>query len=218
MKKILFLALGLFACLTSCVKRQDVPVGIAHVKFVNAVDSSANQDVYAGGQLLTKGPVGYGGYTEYFSVNSGFTIFEYTNSGTQEVTGQINHGMDIDSYSTVYYYRDLNSLIQTGATRDDMTLPPAGKARVRFIHLNFFLNNSINIGVVGAASPLAKDLVFRAASAYFDVDPGVRFQASATDVVTAPVIDARIAAGKIYTIWIDGSSRTDLRSHTILQN
>ena len=200
------------------MKRQDVPVGTAHVRFVNAVDSSANQDVYAGGKILSGGPVGYGFSTTYFSVPSGFTIFEFTNSGTQEVKGQINHGMDIDSYSTIYWYRDLNSLIQTGATRDDMSSPPAGQARVRFVHLNFYLNNSINVGISGVATPLAKDLAFRAASAYFNVEPGTKFQASGTGVVTAPVIDAKIVAGKIYTIWIDGDGGTDLRSHIIVQN
>jgi hypothetical protein len=218
MKRLLFLACSLVIGLSSCVKRQDTPVGNASVKFVNAVDKSNDQDVYAGGKLLSRGPLGYGFSTEYFTVPSGFTIFEYTNTGTQEIQGQINHGMDIDSYSTIYYYRDLNSLIQTGATRDDMTAPPAGKARVRFIHLNYYFNNSINVGVVGAAAPLAKDLVFRAASGYFNVDPGTKFQASGTGIVTAPVIDVNIQAGKIYTIWIDGESGTNLRPHTVLQN
>ena len=98
-----------------------------------------------------------------------------------------------------------------------MSPPPSGKARVRFIHLNSFLNNSIRVAIVGGADLFAV-LAFGNASVYYNVDPGSKFQVSATGVTTAPVIDANIQAGKIYTFFFNGSTATELYGNMLIQN
>lgn len=217
MKKILFLSFGLLLLLNACVKKDDTKVGEAKVKFVNAVSGSEPQDAYVNGSLMTAVGVGYGQSTDYLTYYSGINSIAFADRGTMISNAIINYGTDIDSYATIYYYKTLLGGVTAGAIRDDMTAPPAGKARVRFVHLNNFLNNSLAVKAVDGAQ-LFPVLVFASASAYFDVEPGTKFQASATGVTTAPEINIGVQSGKIYTIILTGTAATELNALSILQN
>ncbi|MHA4894768.1 DUF4397 domain-containing protein [Pedobacter sp. PWIIR3] len=217
MKRILFLSLGLLILVSGCVKKDETPVGEAHLRFVNAVSGSASQDVYVGSTSVNQLGLGYAQATPYTSVTSGINLVSFADKGTLVANAIINYNTEIGSYSSVYYYKNLTGTLVAGAIRDDMTEPPSGKARVRFVHLNNFLDNSLRVSAVGGAE-LFPALVFGSASAYFDVAPGTKFQAAATGVVTSPEINFNVLAGKIYTIVLTGSVATELYAFSLLQN
>jgi hypothetical protein len=218
MKKVLFLGFSLLIFLASCVKKNEVPVGEVKIRFVNALRNSLPQDVYVNSTKLSIAPVASGQATAYLSLYSGLNNLAMANSGTMIANGDIiPYNAVIGSYATFFYTQNLKGGAATGLKEDDMTLPPAGKARVRFIHLNSFLDNYLKVSVVGGAE-LVPALSFGNASAYYDVEPGTKFQPAATLVVTAPVVDANLQAGKIYTIFFNGSTGTELYGNLLIQN
>ncbi|MEJ7558754.1 MAG: DUF4397 domain-containing protein [Pedobacter sp.] len=218
MKKLLILGFGLLIFLNSCVKKTEVPVGEVKIRFVNAVRNSLAQDVYVNNGKLDVAPVAAGQATAYLSLYSGQNYLAMANTGTSAPNGDIiPYNAVIGSYATFFYVQNLQGAPATGLKEDDMTAPASGKARVRFIHLNGFLNNSLSVSVVGGGQ-LFPALGFGNASSYYDVDPGVKFQVAATLVVTAPVVDANLKAGKIYTIFFNGTTGTELYGNLLIQN
>lgn len=219
MKKILFLVFGLSIFLGSCVKEKDVPVGEVKIRFVNALPNSLPQDVYVNSSKVNVPAVQPGQATSYLSFQSGLNYLAMANTGTTVANGDIiPYSGVIGSSATFFYTQNLSGGSATGLKEDDMTLPATGKARVRFIHLNSFLNNSIRVTVVGGLEPLFAGLGFGSASSYYNVDPGSKFQVAATGVTTAPVIDVNIQAGKIYTFFFNGTTDTELYGNMLIQN
>jgi hypothetical protein len=218
MKRVLILGCCLLIFLSSCVKKTEVPVGEVKIRFVNALPNSLPQDVYVNNGKLDVAPVAAGQATPYLSLYSGQNYLAMANIGTNTPNGDIiPYNAAIGSYATFFYTQNLQGAPATGLKEDDMTPPPSGKARVRFIHLNSFLNNSIRLSAVGGGE-LFSALGFGNASPYYNVDPGTKFQVAATLVVTAPVVDANLQAGKIYTIFFNGSTSTELYGNLLIQN
>jgi hypothetical protein len=218
MKKTLFFGLALLVFFSACVKQTEVPVGEVKIRFVNALPNSLAQDIYVNNGKLAVPPIAANQATAYLSLYSGLNYLAVANTGTMTANGDvIPYNAEIGSYATFFYTQNLVGSPQTYLAQDDMTLPPTGKARVRFVHFNGFLNNSLKVSAVSGAE-LFPALGFGNASSYFNVDPGTKFQASATGVTNAPVIDANLQAGKIYTIFFNGTAATELFANLLIQN
>jgi hypothetical protein len=227
MKKRL-LYLGLIVLFASCVKQDPPePVGEIKVRFVNTVQASNPQDMFIRG---VKAPNSvallYGQFSPYYTSTSGDNAFAFADMGTTEGTGNAGIGgkFEIGVEMTIFYFkllerRDLGALA-AGIKYDDNAMV-AGKARVRFLHLNRFLENFINFtvsvdGVDGKI--LSEGIGFAAASPYYEVDPGTKIKANATGITDPLIMDLNLQAGKNYTIWLDGPSEKVLMSHVIVQN
>ena len=218
MKRLLFVALSFTLLFASCVKKPaEAPVGEAKVRFVNAAIGTESQDLYINAGLVVTSPLGYRGSSPYFGYLSGFNVFAFANTGTQVATSSVDYASAIGSNSTIFQYRNLNGLIVSDPIPDDTSAPAAGKFKVRFVHLNHFLNNSMKVAVTGG-SDLFAALNFRAASAYYEVDPGTKFTASATGVTNAPEIVINATAGKVYTIWFSGEDEKQLIPNLLIHN
>ncbi|WP_214225597.1 DUF4397 domain-containing protein [Pedobacter sp. B4-66] len=222
MKKSFFLSLTLgILFLSSCFKApKPEPVGDAYVKAVNAVRGSTAQQFYLNGTKKSDAAIAYGESTPYITVTSGSSQFAFAdinattaNAATQAV------GVPIGIHATTFYFKVKNpttlqeSLVAT-IINDDLkpSLVP-GKARIRFIHLNYLLGNSVSI--VSATKDLLTGLAFGTASSYIDVDPDTKFTFKATGVTTSPEIGGDFLADKNYTIWIDGATANELTGHII---
>lgn len=212
--------------LSSCSKNDDIepePVGPANVRYVNAVQGSASQDLYVNDTKKNTQAVAYGDASAYMEITSGANVFKFYDAGTTTLRAQ-SEGYDfpIGVYATVFYYQAYGGQLGAFAVGDDMSAPPSGKAKVRFFHFNSYLGvneTSISVSVVGQTQVLIPALVYGDLNTrYFNVDPGAQFTFAATGVTNAPVVDAAIAAGKNYTIWINGTNAATLTGHVILQN
>ena len=106
------------------------------------------------------------------------------------------------------------------ALEDDLTSPAAGKAKVRFFHLNSYMAATVPLKVTVKGTTVVKDnLVFGEVTEYLQVDPGAKFSVTSTGITTPLSIDdANLIAGKVYTIWLGGTSSSILDSHVILTN
>ncbi|MCC8424486.1 DUF4397 domain-containing protein [Mucilaginibacter sp. UR6-11] len=216
MKKILFLCLGAVALLSSCVKKNVPPTGDAHIRFVNAIPGSINQDAYINTTKVVTN-LAFGVQSSYITYTAGINALSITNVGTTISNLTYNYGSNIGDYATVFFFRSFTGELISGGIVDNMTAPPAGKARVRFVNLHNYLNDSFKMTITGGAT-LFNDLVFSNASPYFDVDPGTSFTATAATVTNPTVISFNPQAGKIYTIWINGASSTELNAYPFIQN
>jgi len=108
------------------------------------------------------------------------------------------------AYSLVAVGQEGN--VDTLALTDDLTAPPAGKAKVRFVHASPNAP-AVDVSVTGAAEPLFTNVAFKNASSYQTVDAGtVNLQVSPTGtsnvVLTLPSIT--LNDGTVYTIYAVG--------------
>jgi uncharacterized protein DUF4397 len=197
------------------------------VRFVNAVQTSDPQDMFIRG---VKAPnsvaLMYGQFSPYYTSTSGDNAFAFADMGTTEGTGNAGIGgkFEIGTEMTIFYFKLLeqrdNGELAAGIKYDDNVVVP-GKAKVRFLHLNNYLENFIDFTVVVDGvdgKVLSTGIGFAASSPYYEVDPGTKIKAKGTGVTDPLIIDANLQAGKNYTIWIDGPSEKVLTSHVIIQN
>lgn len=217
MKKLSFLGLSLMVLLSSCFKEPvPEPVGEAKVRIANAVSTSVAQDVYYNNKKMNIAPLAYGQVSSYQTISSGASFFGFTDQGTTISNYEGAATIKIGENITVIYYTRLDGTKNVGFLGDDMTTPPAGKARVRFVHLNHLYPSSFAAVLQGGAT-LVTAVPFANSSAYFDVDAGSKFEIVAVGLTANAVIDANIQAGKIYTIWMDGTA-VEMNAHVVPQN
>ena len=219
------------ACLSvfaSCSKKYDPvpePVGDVKIRSVNAVQGSAAQDFYINDTKKNTQVIAYGSASEYFTVTSGNNAFKFYDAGTTTLKAESQvYSLPIGINATAFYLQTPGGQFAVVPIGDDMTNPAAGKARVRFLYFNKFhpTNSVISVSVIGQTTTLVGALSHlldpNAQAAYYNVDAGAKFKFTATGVTDAPDFDPGIVAGKIYTIWIDGTSATNLTGHVIVQN
>jgi hypothetical protein len=226
-KTLMVVCLSVIVLVASCGKKYDPvpePVGDLNMMAVNTVAGSVNQDVLVNGTAKVSA-LAYGQASPYFIMTSGGSTIGFYDTGT---TTTMNAGgqaaLPIGARLSLYYFKDGNGKLQATLFEDATTNPATGKAKVRFIHMNNFLITSsssstpIAVAIDGSATALVPAITFANPSSYFEVDPGTKFNFTAANVVAGPAFDGAIVAGKIYTIWIDGTSATNLTGHIVLQN
>ncbi|NQX39820.1 protein of unknown function [Pedobacter steynii] len=212
------ICIGLATILSSCLKApKPIPVGEAKLRYINAAFGSAAQAFYINGKRFGSGLVNYGQMSASFPVVSGTQSLAFADEASSQPTAGINGELEINGNYSIFLYKNLDGKAEVLGIGDNLTAPDAGKAKIRFIHLNGFLNNSIAIKVTGGAE-LISALPFANSSTYYQVDPGAKFIASGTGVTSNPEIDLGILAGKIYTVWLSGSDSTELKAYSFTAN
>jgi len=218
MKKLLLICLSGAVLFSACVKKKNTPVGVTHVRFVNALPTSAGiQDVFVDDAMVYGGKLAPGNQSPYIDYNAGINLVGIAPTTTTVASVAFSYGTAIGEYSTVFFFQDFDHLPLAGGIKDDMTAPPSGKARVRFVNVDNYSPTSFKVDIEDGAN-LFQSLVFANASQYFDVDPGTKFTAKAALVKNPVSIDINPQAGKIYTIWMGSSSDTTLVAHPFIQN
>ena len=98
--------------------------------------------------------------------------------------------------------------IETLPLTDDITAPPAGKAKVRFVHVSPD-TPAVDVSVAGRPSPLFTNVAYKNASDYALVDAGtVNLQISPTGTtnVALTVPNVTLSDGAVYSIYAVGLS------------
>lgn len=226
-KSFLLVCSSLVLLFASCSKKSDPvpdPVGELDVRAVNTVIGSTSQDLIVNGVVKVNG-LAYGNASAYAKMTSGTSVLGFYNTGTttpMNAGGQIT--LPIGVKVSVYLFKIGDGSLNATLFDDATANPTTGKAKVRFVHMNSFLLTSvststpISIALDGSTGTLVPSIAFGNSSSYFEVDPGAKFNFAGTGIVAGAAFDGGIVANKIYTIWIDGSSATNLAGHVILQN
>ncbi|MDX1936074.1 MAG: DUF4397 domain-containing protein [Flavihumibacter sp.] len=203
------LMLVMLAFTVACKKNNNS--SSANLKLINAIPNSGAIDARVNDQLFA-GSISYGAASFYQQVGTSFNFkVNATGSGTAfNSTYTLVNGK---SYS-VYVYDSL-SKIKASLIEDDKTVPPSGKAYVRFLHL---LTDGVAVDVLKSGGPtkLFSNRSFQdhqtnsSVVAYTAIDPGP-FSCSAviagttTSVAQLGSFDA--TAGKTYTLVLRGFNK-----------
>jgi len=214
------LSLTIFAA--SCKKSDpvEIPVGDLQLRAINAVSGSASQDLLINSAVKATA-VSYGNASPYFIMTSGVSNVGFYDTGTNTTAntgGQVD--FPIGAKASIFYIKlpagDLSAILLNDVT----AAPTTGKAKVRFLHLNNFLGTTtaISVAVDGTATSLVPSATYGQPSNYFEVDPGAKFNFTGAGVVVGVAFDGSLVAGKVYTIWVDGTGATNLTGHIYAQN
>ncbi|MCC8408817.1 DUF4397 domain-containing protein [Mucilaginibacter sp. UR6-1] len=220
--KLLSLSFILLATvsLTSCDKNDDenVDADSASVRITNAVEGSLSQEVYIGGTKLNTSAVAYGETSNYIETASGDNkAVQFRNVGSSSANVSFNVDLDDDDHYSLYYAGNTNAKTYVVA-KDDRKAPSSGKAKVRFIHLASAVQNNVDLGF-SATEKLFTGVAYKAITAYKEIDANTQlflYAAGQANVVLD--LDTKVQAGKIYTIYVSGSTAITLKYHVIAEN
>lgn len=214
--------LAVVTAFSSCKKDDDIDEnGSANVKVVNASSTSSAQGFYLASKTVVQGGLTFGnGSSGYISVNSGNNLqLQFKNDGSSSAYATGEYDLDKGGYYTIFLAGD-GQAARVQVYADDMSEPSSGKAKVRFIHLSDAAPVNVDIRR-GSGDNLAANLARNSSSSYIELDPGVLslqvFAAGQSTSIGNFDLTA-FAAGKIYTVYVTGSTAEDISVHQVTHN
>lgn len=214
---VLFIAFITTVCLVSCKK--DIPTDVpimgkeAKVKIINAAQSTG--DFYLDKNKVNNQVLAFGESSDVRVASGSKSVSFYAN-GAQDVSTTINF---VSTFSyTAFYIEDKNGTGEILAFEDNVGSTETGKARVRFINLSPNFTNPINVNLPGSTL-LVNALGFKETSLDFSIEPNLNLGISVIGASGVKVIDgSEFEAGKVYTVWISGTSNANLSINKITYN
>lgn len=195
--------------------------GTAQVRLVQASPNAPVVDVIAGSIPIATN-LAYRQVTDYESVPANSYKVEVFPAGTRS-NPLIKRDMTL-SAGRAYTILSIGMLenIRPLVLVDDRTDPPAGQAKVRFIHASPDAP-ALDIGIPSASLMLTRNLAFGSASPYITVNPGTYDVSVAPsgqgDNVVLTVPDVSVESGKVYTVIAMGRVATNtLMSTRLIDN
>lgn len=202
---------------------------VALVRFVHAVPGLAGVDFLAGDDILQRGAV-YKNVTAYAEVSaSGGRDFRVRLAGQEgaEFLAEDDEGVKAgEHYTAVALPVAASAVFSKGEAEraelrfvaDDLSPPPAGKAKVRVINASPDLGG-IDVYAAGRAEPLLKGVEFAGGSKYQEVEPSggaVEVRREGENVATLAVPNLKIEAGKLYTILVVGRTKGAAKPEAVI--
>lgn len=208
MKQVLaFAALLLVA---SCGKKNNDPepipvTQVAKVMFVNGCIDSGPLKVSVNNTTASNiAGVNYLTNTSYSDVAPGSQVhiaFQLPNSNSK--LPEVTHDFAVNNYYSVFAAGVITSP-STFVTNDDLTAPPAGMAKVRFVNLSpDNLNESIYVG----STKIDSNITYKGTTSFVPVVAGTHrvFVQDPANPPSAQYLDQQVfTAGKIYTVILAG--------------
>ena len=205
---------------TSCKKNNIDTYGTMNLKVVNAAPDSGPQSFTLADQVLISGGLDFTEASDYISTNSGTRLVaQFKKDGTNTVyaTGELWTANDL---SFTVYLAGEGSSARVKMFKDDLSAPPSGKVKVRFIHLSDAAPSVISIRN-SAGDNLVTTISRDIESGYSNVDPGtlsikIYGVASGDNIGNFDVTN--LQAGKIYTLYLTGSTNATISVQKVLHN
>lgn len=213
----IIIGFALIAGVSSCTSKGEAGITAdAFVRIANSSEGSAPQDFYLDNTKVNGSAVAYTQSSSYITTQTGNRTAEFKSTGTSTTTASSSLSLEPGKYYTVYYTGGASSQAEY-ATEDDMTAPSSGKAKVRFVNLSTVASSSVDLAIQGGAK-IVNNLAAKAASAYQQVDAATSFQlyASGSSTAMLNLTNLSIQAGKIYTVFISGSTTATITYHIMV--
>jgi hypothetical protein len=142
--------------------------------------------------------------TGYLSVTSGTRSIKVNVTGTSTTVISANLTLNPGVSYSIFAVDSVSKIAPLVLT-DDLTVPAAGKAHVRFVHLS---PNAPAVDVAVAGGPvLFADRAFKQSAGFTPVDAGtynLEVRLAGTSTVVLPLNGIALQAGKIYTVFARG--------------
>lgn len=199
--------------LASCEKRDDdvvEPVSIAYVSVYHASPDAPPVDILMENRQINFYPLQYSRYTGYLNFFSGERNMRVTPSDAANVILDTTFTfVEGEAYSLFYVNQLAN--FQALLVEDELVLPEAGNAAVRFVHLSpdaqaFDLIRTIEDNG-GNTSAIAENHEYLEASDFTIVESGLQsfeVRTAGSENVLLSIPDVNLLSGRVYTIVTRG--------------
>ena len=204
-KFLVFITLLTFIGLSSCKKTATADPNIASIRVVNASPSSATYNAYLNSMKINTVALPFGGSATYASNVAGSYNLKFTTESSIEslFTKQIT--LDNKTYCSSYLINK-PSRLDVYTITDDLSVPSADKAYVRFLNLSPDAT-AFDLIKTGTATALFTNKSFKNSTGFSAVDAGTySFDAKeiASGEVRATTGSIMFAAGNHYDIILGG--------------
>ncbi|MEJ7694551.1 DUF4397 domain-containing protein [Daejeonella sp.] len=192
----------LLTSFTSCVKKNvQPPEQQSAVNVINATIGS-QAITYSINGVKVLGVLNYTNESKYFITFPGSRNFEFAIDGQIGTIGSAIFELKQNTYHSIFISGEPGA-INTLLTTDDLASPPAGKAKIRFIHLSSDAGQLI-LGTKSGAN-LFPEQSYNKASPFIPLDQGVYdLQLKSSTGTLLVQANVTVAAGKIYNVWAKG--------------
>jgi hypothetical protein len=193
----------LMVIMASCHKddHNSVNSGTSNLELVHASPGTVAYDVKLNGRRLNPTPFTYGNYFNYGPVPSGTAIFSITR-GTNIVAARDSFSLEPKAAYSLYI-ADIPTQVSLLLTKDDLSAPAAGKAKLRFINLNPDAG-PLNLSYLGDTATIFSNIPFKSGTDFMQVDPATGIGFSIADSTGTNILATsakyRIDQGRIYTV------------------
>jgi hypothetical protein len=212
--------LSLAISISSCEKNDVDEGGSVNLKVVNASPNSTGMSFILANTVLVSGGLDFTESSDYINTNAGSRMvaqFRTEGSSANFASGELWIFRDL-TY-TVYLAGE-GSNARVKFYQDNLSAPASGKARVKFLDFSNGIPANINIKN-GAGNNLVTNLIRDIPSSYQDIDSGalsLQIYDTALKTSVGTFEAGTLAAGKIYTIYITGSSSDNVSVHQVVHN
>ncbi len=169
---------------------------------VNATIDMPQIGFFINGSKVQGPPLKYTEYSGYFITSPGTRSFDVAADGIPDYVLKTSVAFKQNTYHTIFVVGEIGS-ISAFFTDDNLDNPPAGKAKLRFIHLSPDGGNLVLAPKNG--SVLFPEQTYKTSSEFMVVDPGVydlQIKTAAGTVLAEQ--NVTIAAGSIYNVLAKG--------------
>ena len=215
-----FAILALTTGLTSCKKNDVDESGSVNLKVINASPSSSPQGFFLANSTVIQGGLAYGDASDYVVTNSGSNLeAQFRNEGSSSPYAAGNFDFSKGNYYSIFLAGE-GQTARIKVYEDDMAAPAAGQAKVRFIHLSDAAPANVDIRR-GSGENLVVNLGHDNASNYVSVAPGILSMDVYASGQTTSLGNFNLTAflaDKIYTVYISGSTGSDIEVHQVVHN
>lgn len=194
-----------FALLTLSSCEDEEQITYANVLVTHASPDAPGVDLLIDDVKVNTQPLNYPNNTGYLEAETGTRNIKVNVTGTSNTVINANLDLEADKYYSVFAV-DQVSEITAIALVDDLTMPAAGKAHVRFVHLSPDAP-AVDIAVAGSGAVVFSNIEFKESTAFTPLDAGtynldVRVAGTTTVALVLPPVT--LQAGKIYTAFAKG--------------
>ena len=205
---VLLVALFFSSCST---KSESTPIYISGVSLIQASPTTEKLDVYIADTKASKADFSFGEKMDYLNAYSGDRTFRVTKKGSADVISSAQLKLEPALGYSVFVVDKL-ATAQFLFLKDELVVPAAGKAKIRFVNLSPD-GGSLSLGIAGKTTDVSTAKAFKEYSNFETIDAAdkVAFNIkNSTGVVETALVDVKIESGMIYTIWVKGlKSATD---------
>jgi hypothetical protein len=205
---------------SSCDDNKVDPFGSANLKVVNAAPNSGSQKfIMANIPFISN--LGYLDHSvSYLKVTSGNNLItEYRDNSNYDLYASEKLNLDDEKTYTVYLTGESQNEAKIRMYQDDLSEPASGKAKVKFIHLSGGAPSMIDLSDVNGN--LTTSLGQYNQSSYVEINAGshlIKAHAAGQSETVATLESTEFLAGKIYTVYLLGSTTSNLSIHTLIHN
>jgi hypothetical protein len=188
----------------------------ALLRVVHAVPGGAQLDLFAGDLVLFDG-LGFKSVTPYRAIDGQRYAFALRPAGMPEANplSSNTEGLQDGNFYTAIALPGDGRSTMLRVVGDRLVAPPGGKAQLRVIHAGIDAG-ALDIRAAGSAAWLYDDVAFQTVSDYREISPiSGAIEVVANDRVLTS-FNARLEAGRHYTIVIVGSAKAAPRLEAFL--